>query len=52
MAVYNNDFNPIKSEGKTGASKELIKSYYEDPMREYKASAKVLDGLISLVKRD
>ena len=35
MAVYNNVFNPIKTEGETGASKELIKSYYEDPKREY-----------------
>jgi hypothetical protein len=35
MAAYNNVFNPIKSEGESGASKELIKSYYEDPKREF-----------------
>ena len=50
MAVYNNVFNPIKSEGETGATKELIRSYYEDPVKEYHASVKVLDELISLSK--
>jgi len=50
MAVYNNIFNPIKTEGESGASKELVRSYYDDPMREYKASLKAMDGLISLVK--
>lgn len=48
MAVYNNIFNPIKSEGTNGASKALIESYYEDPMREYSASLKSLDEIIQL----
>lgn len=48
MAVYNNVFNPIKSVGTAGATKELIRSYYEDPINEYKASAKFLDELIQL----
>jgi len=50
MAVYNNIFNPIKAEGESGASKELVSSYYDDPMREYKASIAAIDGLIKLVK--
>lgn len=50
MAVYNNVFNPIKTEGETGATKELIRSYYEDPVKEYQASVKVLDELILLSK--
>jgi hypothetical protein len=50
MAVYNNVFNPIKTEGETGATKELIRSYYDDPVKEYQASVKVLDELISLSK--
>lgn len=50
MAVYNNVFNPIKTEGETGATKELIRSYYEDPVKEYQASVKVLDELIFLSK--
>lgn len=48
MAVYNNVFNPIKSEGTSGATKELIRSYYEDPMNEWKASVKAFDELIEL----
>ena len=48
MAVYNNVFNPISSEGETGASKELIRSYYEDPINEFKASKKAIDELIGL----
>ena len=50
MAVYNNVFNPIKTEGETGATKELIKSYYEDPKVEYAASLNALSELISLGK--
>ena len=50
MAVYNNVFNPIKSEGETGATKELIRSYYEDPVNEYKACVRAFDGLIELAK--
>lgn len=49
MAVYNNVFNPIKSEGENGATKELIRSYYEDPVREYNTCVKIFDELISLV---
>ena len=45
---YNNVFNPIATEGQQGASKELIKSYYEDPIREWKASVAALDELIQL----
>ena len=48
MAAYNNVFNPIKTEGQTGATKELIRSYYDDPMNEYKASIKSLEELIEL----
>ena len=48
MAVYNNVFNPIKSEGETGATKELIRSYYEDPVNEYKQCVRILDDLITL----
>ena len=48
MAVYNNVFNPIKTEGETGATKQLIKSYYEDPINEYKASLTALQSLLSL----
>eukprot|EP00980_Cylindrotheca_fusiformis_P013484 scaffold3437_cov113-Cylindrotheca_fusiformis.AAC.51 len=50
MAVYNNVFNPIKAEGQSGATKELIRSYYEDPINEYKASTTALDELIKLAK--
>lgn len=48
MAVYNNNFNPITVEGENGASKELIRSYYEDPMNEYKASIAALDSILKL----
>lgn len=50
MAVYNNNFNPITVEGKSGASKELIQSYYEDPINELKASKQALEELIALSK--
>jgi hypothetical protein len=45
-AVYSNNFNPIKTEGETGATKTLVKSYYEDPINEYRASLAALDELI------
>lgn len=48
MAVYNNVFNPIKAMGETGATKELIRSYYDDPINEYKAIVASLDELIEL----
>ena len=48
MAVYNNVFNPIKTMGETGATKQLIKSYYEDPINEWKASVAAFDKLIKL----
>ena len=48
MAVYNNNFNPIKSMGETGATKELIRSYYDDPINEYKSSVAALEELIQL----
>ena len=48
MAAYNNVFNPIKTEGETGATKGLIKSYYEDPVNELKASTAALDELIKI----
>ncbi len=48
MAVYNNVFNPIGSEGTYGATKELIRSFYEDPINEYQASAAAPDELIRL----
>ena len=48
MAVYNNVFNPIGSEGTSGATKELIRSYYEDPTNEYLASVSALDELVQL----
>jgi hypothetical protein len=50
MAVYNNVFNPIKTEGETGATRGLIKSYYEDPINEWKASVAAMDELIKLAK--
>jgi hypothetical protein len=48
MAVYNNNFNPITVEGKTGATQALIRSYYEDPINEYQASRSALDQLVRL----
>lgn len=48
MAVYNNIFNPIATEGESGATKELIRSYYEDPINEWKASKAAVDALIGL----
>jgi hypothetical protein len=48
MAVYNNNFNPIKSVGEIGATKALISSYYDDPINEYKATIAALDNLIQL----
>lgn len=48
MAVYNNVFNPIATEGQSGATKELVRSYYEDPTNEFKACANALDELIGL----
>jgi len=48
MAAYNNVFNPIRTEGEAGASKELIKSYYEDPVNEYKKCAKIFNDLIGV----
>ncbi len=50
MSVYNNVFNPIKVEGKSGATKELVRSYYEDPVNEFKASKAALQALIRLSK--
>jgi hypothetical protein len=50
MAAYNNNFNPIKSMGETGATKELIRSYYDDPTNEFKASVVALEELIQLGK--
>jgi hypothetical protein len=48
MAVYNNVFNPVKSVGESGVTKELVRSYYEDPINEYKATVAALDNLIQL----
>ena len=48
MAVYNNVFNPIATEGQSGATKELVRSYYEDPTNEWRASTKAIDELIGL----
>lgn len=48
MSVYNNVFNPITVEGKSGATKELVRSYYEDPVDEFKASKAALQALIAL----
>lgn len=48
MSAYNNNFNPIKAMGENGATKELIRSYYEDPVSELKASVSALDELIGL----
>ena len=50
MAVYNNVFNPIATEGQTAATKELVRSYYEDPINEYKLSMKAFDELIHLTE--
>ncbi len=46
--MYNNVFNPIATEGTNGVSKELIRSYYEDPINEWKASKLAIDKLIAL----
>lgn len=51
MAVYNNVFNPIASEGTSGATKELVRSYYEDPINEWTASKKAIDDLIGLASQ-
>jgi hypothetical protein len=48
MAVYNNIFNPIKTEGESGATKELVRSYYEDPTNEWKQSKAAIDELVEL----
>ena len=48
MAAYNNVFNPIATEGTSGATKELVRSYYEDPTNELEASRLALDSLIKL----
>ena len=48
MSAYNNVFNPIATEGTAGATKELVRSYYEDPTNEYKASVQALKELIAL----
>lgn len=48
LAVYNNVFNPIKTFGETGSTKELIRSYYDDPTREYEASSSALKSLLKL----
>jgi hypothetical protein len=50
MAAYNNVFNPIRTEGESGATKELISSYYDDPVREFNACIRVMDDLLSLSK--
>jgi hypothetical protein len=47
-AAYNNVFNPITVQGTAGASAELVRSYYEDPAREYEASLSALQRLIDL----
>lgn len=41
-------FNPISTEGQSGATKELIRSYYEDPINEWKASKAAVDALVGL----
>jgi hypothetical protein len=51
MAVYNNVFNPIATQGTIGASADLVKSYYDDPTREYTASLSALQELIGLSDR-
>ena len=48
MAVYNNVFNPIRTVGTIGATKELIRSYYEDPLNEYKTTAHFFNELLDL----
>jgi len=50
MAVYNNVFNPINTLGEAGATKALIKSYYEDPINEWKASVNAFDEIIKLAE--
>ena len=47
---YNNVFNPIGSEGTSGATKELIRSYYEDPTNELTAVRKSLVELQKLAE--
>ena len=50
MAAYNNVFNPIATEGTSGATKELVRSYYEDPGNELRASLEALQALRALGK--
>ena len=50
MAAYNNVFNPIASEGTSGATKELVRSYYEDPVNELKATITALEAIIELAR--
>ena len=50
MAAYNNVFNPIATEGTSGATKELVRSYYEDPGNELRASLEALKSLEALGK--
>jgi hypothetical protein len=50
MAVYNNVFNPIGSEGATGATKELVRSYYEDPKNELALVQKALRDVQEIAK--
>jgi len=47
MSAYNNVFNPISSEGSSGATKELVRSYYEDPKNELLASKNSLDAILA-----
>lgn len=47
---YNNVFNPIGSEGTSGATKELIRSYYEDPTNELTAVRRSLVELQKLAE--
>lgn len=46
MGAYNNVFNPIKTEGTSGATKQLISSYYDDPPNELKASLAAFDKIL------
>mmetsp|Transcript_48887 Transcript_48887/g.98366 ORF Transcript_48887/g.98366 Transcript_48887/m.98366 type:complete len:219 (-) Transcript_48887:176-832(-) len=51
MSVYNNNFSPVKSEGESGSTKQLVRDYYEMPLDELKSSKKALDTIVELASQ-
>jgi hypothetical protein len=48
MSVYNNNFSPVKAEGKSGSTKDLVRAYYEQPLDELKESMRAIDTILEL----